>query len=657
MTAKTVYSKLFSHWLSDEHYFKVTATVYDEKFNNSVQKLDIPLIIHILEFIHPYLYCIISKKLISYCGYPLEMLPVSILISLNSIDTLESFKKVLLGYKFNYASFTAFVASWGDFETIKWFYSHGSCTMFHDDVLRNIAKRGDKKTLMKYFKLYKDHNFYDYEEAARRSLEVAAEFGHVKILQAAKSLDFDWVDEFEELMEAAAVGGQVEVLQWIWNELSTEFKEEYIVDVDPGFFYHLIEKAVKANHIDVLEWISFSFQWSGETEELHETIGIMIEAALNGNINIVRWLSSKNIKECGLSCIEAAVRGGNLEVLKYVRELGCPWSNKVGILAALKGNLEILKWSVLNDCPMDVSKIFPSAANSKQPNLEVYQWLFNQGCPFNEEKSFRNACKLGNFEFIVFAQSKGSPEYGRFYNKLMIQGAISTGNLEALRWAIDQVDDLGLALDNNWKRSDEQLIDPSLMHLWIKLAARNRHLHILEYFRIKFGNEVWLPSNKVNDLVEEIAELGKVDVLDWIIKYKPDDWNKSTVFHAAIKYQKLKILIWLKSQAINTSENWYGNICDIVPHPSDLAFEVGNLEIYKWIHQNGCPWNEHTNWLKLLTSDQDKSAFVDFAFQSGGVLNSKMVWKEIQEMVWRSERCVRPRHRNPMDDSTSESDG
>jgi hypothetical protein len=258
MTARTVYSKLFTHWLSDEHYFKVTATVYDEKFNNSDQKLDTPLIIHILEFIHPYLYCIISKKLISYCGYPLEILPVSILISLNSIETLESFKKVLLGYKFNYASFTAFVASWGDFETIKWFYSHGSCTMFHNDVLANIAKRGDKKTLMKYFKLYKD----------------------------------------------------------------------------------------------------------------------------------------------------------------------------------------------------------------------------------------------------------------------------------------------------------------------------------------------------------------------------------------------------------------YGNICDIVPHPSDLAFEVGNLEIYKWIHQNGCPWNEHTNWLKLLTSDQDKSAFVDFAFQSGGVLkaNSKKVWNEIQEMVWRSERCVRPRHRNPMDDSTSESD-
>ena len=177
-----------------------------------------------------------------------------------------------------------------------------------------------------------------------------------------------------------------------------------------------------------------------------------------------------------------------ISLCKYVRELSCPWSNKVGILAALKGNLEILKWSVLNDCPMDVSKIFPSAANSKQPNLEVYQWLFNQGCPFNEEKSFRNACKLGNFEFIVFAQSKGSPEYGRFYNKLMIQGAISTGNLEALRWAIDQVDDLGLALDNNWKRSDEQLIDPRLMHLWIKLTARNRHLHVLEYFRIKFAH-------------------------------------------------------------------------------------------------------------------------------------------------------------------------
>lgn len=73
--------------------------------------LDTPLIIQILEFIHPHLYCIISPKLISYCGGQKESLPVSILLSLCSLATLESFKTVLLGYKFNYHSFTLVVAS------------------------------------------------------------------------------------------------------------------------------------------------------------------------------------------------------------------------------------------------------------------------------------------------------------------------------------------------------------------------------------------------------------------------------------------------------------------------------------------------------------------------------------------------------------------
>jgi hypothetical protein len=59
-----------------------------------------------------------------------------------------------------------------------------------------------------------------------------------------------------------------------------------------------------------MEWID---EYS--EEEVYEFDDIMILAAKCGNIDIVRWLSSKNIIDRSSSCTEAAAKGGNLEVL------------------------------------------------------------------------------------------------------------------------------------------------------------------------------------------------------------------------------------------------------------------------------------------------------------------------------------------------------
>jgi hypothetical protein len=91
--------------------------------------------------------------------------------------------------------------------------------------------------------------------------------------------------------------------------------------------------------------------------------------------------------------------------------------------------------------------MFPAAASCKRPNLELFQWLLDQGCPFVEAESFKIAGKVGNFEFIQFAQSKGSTEYDKRLNECMIQGAIRTGGLDALEWSL--LDQLG---SRTWTR-------------------------------------------------------------------------------------------------------------------------------------------------------------------------------------------------------------
>jgi hypothetical protein len=122
---------------------------------------------------------------------------------------------------------------------------------------------------------------------------------------------------------------------------------------------------------------------------------------------------------------------------------------------------------------------------------------------------------------------------------------------------------------------------------------------------------------RVCDLVDKVAEWGQIDVLDWIIMQRTD-WGKSTVFNAAIEFKKLKVLIWLKSQPTNSNElePWFGSIANLNPHPSDLAYETSDYEIFVWIHMNGCPWNEDTDWLDRWGDNR----YIWFAEEHGGIL-------------------------------------
>jgi hypothetical protein len=118
--------------------------------------------------------------------------------------------------------------------------------------------------------------------------------------------------------------------------------------------------------------------------------------------------------------------------------------------------------------------------------------------------------------------------------------------------------------------------------------------------------------------VNKVAKWGHVKVLDWIAKYT-SDWDKSTVFTTAIKTKNIKVLIWLKSQSTDdtSSQTWFGSIPSDCPHPSDLAFAVDDFEIFKWIHNQGCPWNDATDWVHRSRSEPYKRHFVNFAAKNG----------------------------------------
>jgi len=71
---------------------------------------------------------------------------------------------------------------------------------------------------------------------------------------------------------------------------------------------------------------------------------------------------------------ELAAIGGHLDVLKYVREHGCPLTARTCELAAAGGHLEVLRWARQLDCPWDPLTC-RRAARENQDMLALIQQL------------------------------------------------------------------------------------------------------------------------------------------------------------------------------------------------------------------------------------------------------------------------------------------
>jgi hypothetical protein len=101
---------------------------------------------------------------------------------------------------------------------------------------------------------------------------------------------------------------------------------------------------------------------------------LMNSVASIGNLAMVQWLHNTGCPWDASACKEAA-SNGNLEVLKYLHDNGCPWDSCACAWAAWNGELEVLKYLHTNGCPWD-EDTFSNARGD-----DVIEYLISNGCP------------------------------------------------------------------------------------------------------------------------------------------------------------------------------------------------------------------------------------------------------------------------------------
>ena len=131
---------------------------------------------------------------------------------------------------------------------------------------------------------------------------------------------------------------------------------------------YLFEKAVNHGNLEMLKWLK---------EEVCPWSKLVFDnVAINGDINILFWLKEEGFPwdhdvyvliqaiSGGADILtkmshgqrilfRAAVRRGDLVILKWFRKEGCPWSAKCMNTALIHKNVEIAEWLHREGCPWD----------------------------------------------------------------------------------------------------------------------------------------------------------------------------------------------------------------------------------------------------------------------------------------------------------------
>jgi len=141
-------------------------------------------------------------------------------------------------------------------------------------------------------------------------------------------------------------------------------------DEDEGTQEYFCYKVAKMNKLKYLVWAREvkNCDWN------HWTINW---AAKQGNLTMVKYCVDNGCPMHALAC-RVAAQQGHLDVLKYLHENDCPWDSNACSFAAEKGHLDVLKYLHENDCPWRSDACFEAHRFNR---IECLNYLIEQKCP------------------------------------------------------------------------------------------------------------------------------------------------------------------------------------------------------------------------------------------------------------------------------------
>ncbi|GAB9470658.1 hypothetical protein Gpo141_00007898 [Globisporangium polare] len=274
-------------------------------------------------------------------------------------------------------------ASGGQLETMQWIHRYLPGTGCSPVAMRYAIQVSD-------FPMVQWLQAHYPEQTEERSLEYAVRYGDVRIAQF--FLDAGFKFKRYGSYNYASWSGNLEMVKWVHSKLSEPSGEGLAVssaalnghlnivkwideNLEPCYAEFAMYGAATNGHLEVIQWLHAN---------RHEliTADVMDAAAINGHTEIVQWFHANRSEGCSSLAIDGAAGNGHLQLVKWLyvnRREG--WSEGAIEQAAANGHLDVLTWlhenGSLGFCAstMDIA----AAAN----HLGIVKWLHGsrtEGC-------------------------------------------------------------------------------------------------------------------------------------------------------------------------------------------------------------------------------------------------------------------------------------
>jgi hypothetical protein len=133
--------------------------------------------------------------------------------------------------------------------------------------------------------------------------------------------------------------------------------------------------------ISQMEYAWDNYHW-GEDEDDGTQEWFCLKVAEMNKLEYLVW--AREVKNCDWDSdtIYVASRQGNLAMVKYCVENGCPMDEYACAVAAQEGHLDVLKYLHEHDCPLSSGACYAAHFNNQ---IECLNYLIEQKCPGFEE--------------------------------------------------------------------------------------------------------------------------------------------------------------------------------------------------------------------------------------------------------------------------------
>ena len=141
----------------------------------------------------------------------------------------------------------------------------------------------------------------------------------------------------------------------------------------------LVNYAALQGSVEILRWLI-------EEKGCKPVWGTGNWAGMGGSVEILEYLLGKGYEFDERACSGAAF-GGHLEALKYLRGLDppCPWNRWTLAEAAYRGHLEVLKFARGQDSPCPWNRSLCRAEAIYRGHQHVLEWIDQQEVESNVE--------------------------------------------------------------------------------------------------------------------------------------------------------------------------------------------------------------------------------------------------------------------------------